>query len=196
MLYLSKKEVRSLAIAILLVSFAFTLADISVSFLIYSLVASTFAVITYKFFNELVSNIEGVESECELWVNGIGIMILSAFVSTGQAVLVLPLITTISEKETSRWKRSVYELTSRDIGVTGASGVMGNIIMSIIFLAILRVSSHTVFELGAMINLWMAFSILLPVPPLDGADIMQWRSFLWLLLMSVTVIGLLGFYIV
>lgn len=193
---ISNKEVRCLALVTVLVALAFTIADLSFFFFLQCLFASASAFLVHKFSKELASTLEGLSTECHIWTNGLILTVFSGIVSMGQAVLIVPIYSSLSSKETSRWKRSVHELTSRDIGVVPAAGIIGNLGMAVIFLFLLNMSNLQLFYLGAKINLWMSFSMLMPLPNLDGVDIMQWRELLWLLLTITSVIGLIGIHIV
>ncbi len=92
-------------------------------------------------------------------------------------------------------------------GVTSFAGPVTNIFLSAISLTLLKILLQAPlvyyysgwFRLllaflgfSALLNAWVGFFNLLPVPPLDGSKIIRWKPLLWLLSFVISIILLIA----
>jgi Zn-dependent protease len=75
-------------------------------------------------------------------------------------------------------------------GLISLAGPLTNILVALLFFLLnalqsIFIASELVAVMlvyGALINLWLAFFNLIPIPPLDGSKVFSWNPLLWALL--------------
>ncbi|MDD5148355.1 MAG: site-2 protease family protein [Candidatus ainarchaeum sp.] len=82
-------------------------------------------------------------------------------------------------------------------GIISIAGPVTNIAMGILFALVLFVSSNAmaieIATYGILINFWLAFFNLLPIPPLDGSKVLIWNPLIWIA--AIAPIGFVIFYV-
>ncbi|MEM3226631.1 MAG: site-2 protease family protein, partial [Thermoplasmata archaeon] len=74
-----------------------------------------------------------------------------------------------------------------------AAGPIYNLFVGILFLLLSLVGVLHFLIFVAVINFWLGFFNLLPIPPLDGSKIYKWNLPLYIILMIVSLILVLQF---
>ncbi|MDD5162979.1 MAG: site-2 protease family protein [Candidatus ainarchaeum sp.] len=71
----------------------------------------------------------------------------------------------------------------RQNGIISIAGPLTNIAIGIVFALILVLSANPmtieIARYGILINLWLGFFNLLPIPPLDGSKVLVWNPLIW-----------------
>ncbi len=95
------------------------------------------------------------------------------------------------------------ESLKRVDGVTSFAGPVTNILISSLSLILFRYLYNTAvlslasiivlrtLDAAAVLNAWVAFFNLLPVPPLDGSKIIRWSPILWIISFATSIALLL-----
>ncbi len=145
---------------------------------------------------------EGHGSDFRIWWTGLGIMLLVSFVSVGYVPLVLigSMVSTFMVRH--RLGEFRYGFSYYANAIIAYWGVLGNLILAVLFGFGLYYSPQSYFfSQGLKLNLIMAFTSLLPLPQLDGFNILFGSRLLYsvaiavailaaILLLSKTLIGL------
>ncbi len=69
-------------------------------------------------------------------------------------------------------RSGVYGITRRENGIISVSGALANLGLAVIFYVI-------GFQLGVVINAWLALFNMIPFPPLDGSKVKAWDARVW-----------------
>jgi len=187
MKFFSNKELRDLAIAILLLSFILSFPDLNLFFL--AILIVFFSYFLHEMGHKMIARKLGCMTNFKLWPAGIFVGIFSAFfklISGIDIVFVAPGFVEIMPYRFGRWGFKVVTLGTKDLGLISLGGVGINILLMIIFKAI----PGQVFELLSYYNGLIALFNLLPIPPLDGSKIFLWKEWFWLFLIFITVLAL------
>ncbi len=74
----------------------------------------------------------------------------------------------------------------RAMGMTALAGPATNILIAVIFLALYSIGGSfsegilgLTVRITAMVNAWLAFFNLWPIPPLDGYKVLRWNASYW-----------------
>lgn len=79
----------------------------------------------------------------------------------------------------------------KENGITSLAGPVTNIVMAFLFFIGLLLGLPTIIiSYGLIINLWIAFFNLIPFGPLDGAKIIRWNPFVWVVMITIPVISM------
>lgn len=83
-------------------------------------------------------------------------------------------------------------ISEKENGKIALSGPLSNLFLAVIFLLFMRLFSNSfpfllgrIIGAGFSINSWLAFFNLLPFPPLDGSQIINWSLPIWLFLVII-----------
>lgn len=81
-------------------------------------------------------------------------------------------------------------ITKRDLGIIALAGPLSNLFLVFFFAILAKVfplylGSIKVWEFASFINIWLGMFNLIPIHPLDGAKILEWNFFVWLLVSLV-----------
>jgi Zn-dependent protease len=168
----TKEEVRDLAISTLAISLIFAFPKFEL-FLLY-LITVVFAFV----FHELSHKFVAMKFHCaafyQMWPAGLLFGFL--FMLLGVKILA-PGAVVIRPYRFGRWGFRISRLTVPEIGIIALAGPLVNLSFALIFYPI----SNFIFS----VNAWLAFFNLLPIPPLDGSKVIQWKLWLWFLLIAV-----------
>lgn len=187
-----RKEWLSLIVSVIIISLAFTLQTVSVVFFLQALGIVAVAYTVRESLRIVMSRREGVDAKFEIWPVGLLVTIVSCILSGGIAVLTLPSSVKIKGEDSKRWMKDKSEISVREIGLASISGPLANLLLATLFLALFQFSGLQFFRLGALINFWISFSNLLPIPPVDGAKVMSWDRWMWVLSITPALLGLIG----
>ncbi len=184
----TKKEVRDIIIATLALTIAFKFAfsgiyNANASLFIIYLLLSFLAVVTGFVGHEMMHKITAFRynyyAEFIKWNTGLFLAIVTSLVGI---VLAAPGATTI------------YGYVDKDNnGKISAAGPVYNIIVGILFLLLSLIGFLHFLIFVAIINFWLGFFNLLPIPPLDGSKIYKWNLPLYIILFVVSLILVLKF---
>lgn len=186
------KELRNLVISVLVISAAFAVQNLSLDFFLQCFLLVVISYSLHEALHSLISSSEGIYSRCDVWPLGILVTLASGILSGGVAVLALPSIIRLRESETARWRKESFEIAPWDVGVASISGPLSNLVLATGFFALFKFYGLAIFELGALINFWIAFANLIPWPPIDGSKIMSWDRWVWFLSLAAAVVGIAG----
>jgi Zn-dependent protease len=120
----------------------------------------------------------GCISFYKIWPSGIffglALMLVGIkFVAPG-AVVVYPYFF-------GRWGYKIKTLTLNENGLISLAGPATNLLFAIVF----SFFGGWFFQTLTFVNAWLAFFNLLPIPPLDGSKIMEWKIWLWGLMIAL-----------
>lgn len=83
-------------------------------------------------------------------------------------------------------------ISEKENGKIALSGPLSNLFLAVIFLFLMRLFSNNlpflwgrIIGAGFSINSWLAFFNLLPFPPLDGSQIINWSLPIWFFLVII-----------
>ncbi|MEM5836508.1 MAG: site-2 protease family protein [Candidatus Aenigmatarchaeota archaeon] len=168
----TREEIKDLAISTLAISLIFAYPRFEAFFLY--LITVTLAFV----FHELAHKFVAIKFHCsayyEMWPLGLLLGVLLMFLGLK---FVAPGAVIIRPYRFSRWGFRVTRLTIPENGIIALSGPLVNLVFASIFYPI------SFLSFISNVNAWLAFFNLLPIPPLDGSKIIQWKPWLWFLLM-------------
>lgn len=168
--FFTKEEIKDLAISTLAISLVFAYPRFELFFLY--LVTVVIAFIFHELAHKFVAIKFGCAASYEMWPLGLFFSILLMFFGLR---FVAPGAVIIRPYRFSRWGFRVTRLTIPENGIIALSGPVVNLIFALIFYPFPVLSSIS------EVNAWLAFFNLLPIPPLDGSKVIQWKPWLWFL---------------
>ena len=207
-----KQEVSTLIIAILITGFIFSFRDwgveqfnlaIGLKNLMIVLIIAAISFFFRISCQKIYGLSQGYQVQFKVWWAGIVLALIIAFVTVGRLPLVLigGVVSSFIVKQ--RLGEFRYGASSSGRAMIGFWGVLGNLIMAILFaIGAYFLPQSFFFNKGIILNLIMGFSALIPLPQLDGLGIFFGSRALYyvgiltvllttLLLVTKTKIGLL-----
>ncbi|MBI4983389.1 hypothetical protein HZC32_01995 [Candidatus Woesearchaeota archaeon] len=177
----SLPEISGLVIAALAVAFIFSFRDwgeeqfdflIGLQHLIIAIVLVAVS-LSFRFSCQKVYGLaEGYKAEFKVWWTGIIISLILAFITLGKLPLVLVGTMAISFMVKLRLGEFRYGFSYWTNGVIALWGIIGNLILAILFaIGLYFFPQSYPFDKGMMFNIIMAWCSLLPLPQLDGMNI-------------------------
>jgi len=172
------EELKDITIAVLAVTFIFAYDYRNPANVINALPFTFVAVVTAFIGHELAHIFAAKKFGCaaiyKLWLPGIvfGLLFMLIgikFVAPG-AVMIYPYTF-------SRWGFKATYLTATEYGLIALAGPVVNLA----FAAFFRLLPGGLLTQSAWINAWLALLNLLPIVPLDGSKIFEWKPWLWFL---------------
>jgi len=179
----TKEEVRDLVISTLIISLIFAFPKFNLFF--FYLIAVIFAFV----FHELAHKFVAMKFNCaafyQMWP--LGLIIGFLFMLLGVKILA-PGAVIIRPYRFGRWGFRTARLTVPENGIISLAGPAVNLAFALIFYPFPALSfiSH--------VNAWLGFFNLLPIPPLDGSKVIQWKPWLWLILIIIAFILFFRFF--
>lgn len=186
---MAKREVTELAISWFVISLCFSARGITHSVEFFSIIffASLIGVglgfLFHELMHRMIARRLGCFAEYRMWLWGLLLALILAFASKGGfifaapgAVYITPMIFTpyISVKQVRR----IY-------GLISLSGPIANLLLALIFYFTLKLPvdwlTRFIAEMGFRVNVWLAAFNLIPVPPLDGFNVVKWSLIIWCL---------------
>ncbi|MEM5829320.1 MAG: site-2 protease family protein [Candidatus Aenigmatarchaeota archaeon] len=179
----TKDEIKDLTISVLAISLILAFPRFEL-FLLYLIV-----VVIAFVFHELAHKFVAMKFHCaafyEMWPLGLFfgllLMIFGIKILAPGAVMIMPY-------RFGRWGFRIARLTIPEIGIIALAGPAVNLAFALIFYPFPSLSFLS------DVNAWLAFFNLLPIPPLDGSKVVQWKPWLWLLLIIFAFILVSRFF--
>jgi len=176
MAHFIKTELRHILISVLVLAVAVSgigflpLEDLGYRFAAIS-IPLALGFIAHELTHKYVANRYGYFAVYRMWPFGLVFALLIGLASGGRFIFAAPGAVVIL---------SSY-FTRRQSGLIGLAGPATNIAIACCFfpLSYLPGLVGTIGSLGALINLWLAFFNLLPLPPLDGEKVFSWKPAIW-----------------
>lgn len=132
---------------------------------------------------------QGHQAEYKVWWNGIAASLIIAFISFGRLPLILAGGMVSSFMVKLRLGEFRYGFSNWVMAITGLWGILGNLILAILFgvCAFIYPQSYF-FSKGMTFNLVMAICSLIPLPQQDGLQIFFGRRFLYYAAIGITLL--------
>jgi len=187
----TKTEVRDIVISVLVVSFIFWYVFTDRyplpfwNFLIVVVVSFLFHELAHK----IVSQKFGCLAVYKMFPQGLLLGLLFAFL---RFIILAPGAVVIYPYKFGRWGFKVARLTITEMGLISIAGISVNLF----FAAVFGLFSGDLFVLLSVINAWLAFFNLLPIPPLDGRKVFGWKPWLWGLMFLIAILLILPYFII
>ncbi|MGM5481975.1 MAG: hypothetical protein ACQESF_00790 [Nanobdellota archaeon] len=174
----SKREKRDILLAVLVVTFAFALNDGREKFnavlwfgnLLQSLFFVTLALLAHVSVQKIFALQQGFTSEFRAWSTGLLVTIAVSLISLGKFYILLPGGMVLYHMTILRIGKFRYGENVVARGMIAVSGAIANLVLATIGLMF----SHQLNILPgffldfAMVNLWIMFFTILPIPYMDG----------------------------
>lgn len=160
-IHFSATEVASILVSIITLALAFHLFGVSDSGIVIGIVLG---IVLHEIAHKLVAQSMGFESRYKLWEIGLVLVLAMAIITRGRFIFAAP-----------GFVVTEGHATARERGLISLSAPAANILLALLFLAVGGGLAHS----AAYINVLLAIFNLLPVPPLDGATVMEWSPGTW-----------------
>jgi hypothetical protein len=195
----SKQEIIGLVVAVLAVGFIFSFRNWGeetfnlISGLKNFVLVLIIAAISFFFrlsCQKIYGLSQGQKAEYKVWWNGLAASLVIIFISLGRVPLVLAggMISSLMVKQ--RLGEFRYGYSNWVMGVTAFWGILGNLIMAIIFaIGLYFFPGSFFFNKGIILNLIMAFCALLPFPQQDGLNLFFGSRILFYIAIGTVVIA-------
>ncbi len=195
----SRREIRDLSIAIIIVGFIFSFRDWGIgsnvdvpygirNFII-SIVIAAISFFVHESAHRIFALWIGFKAEFQLWWGGLITSLVLAFASNGLIQLVLPGGMVLAVLVRHRLGEFRYGLNYWENGIIAMYGPLSNLFLAFIaklFLVLFPASAF--FQKLLFMNVIFAICTMLPIPPLDGVN----TFFGGRLLFIVGFFGILG----
>ena len=177
----SRQEVVSLIAAVFVTSFIFSFRDwggdtfnasVGIKNLILMLIVVIISFMVRLSAQKIKGLEEGYKADFKVWWLGLGIALVTAFITLGRVPLVLigTMVTAFMVKQ--RLGEMRYGFSYEDNANIAARGVVANIGLATFFaVGLFFLPESYFFSKGMLLNLVMAICSLLPLPQLDGLSI-------------------------
>ena len=181
---IDEKEKWDLLIAWIALSIAFGLSFARNSGLLFSFATSFLGVGTGFIFHELGHKFAGIHYGASAgfrkWDLGLGLALLlgaMSFFNVFGFIFAAPGATYIYSEHISRKQNGIISLVGPAINIALAIALFLLSIFSAIFFPSGLIAGVLLF--AAIINLYLAFFNMLPIPPLDGSKVIVWNPIIW-----------------
>ena len=179
---MEKKEIRDIVIASAALAVAFSFNRNLQEFFI-NIPAAIVGVVSGFVLHELAHRFIARRYHCHaefvLWRNGIILALALAVISNGAFVFAAPGAVYI-QNAVDLWGNPVG-LSKKRNAIISIAGPATNIALALIFGFFAQASTSFFFAYGAQINAWLALFNLIPFGPLDGAKVIAWNRYAWLI---------------
>lgn len=191
----SRDEFRDLLITIAGMSLMFSWPDLF-SWLPYAFTVAVISVLLHELAHKYVAAGFKVNAVYKIWPFGLLVGAVS--------ILLPPLrLVTLGHTEVysyrfSKWKRKYakysrhMEVTIREVGIISCAGPLMNVFLAISswFIMAKFFPGNLFLTFMTMVNAWIGLSNLIPVRPLEGAEIFTWKPWFWFLMCVACIIFL------
>ncbi len=160
-LHFSTTEIVSILISMATIVLAFNMFGISDQGIIFGLVLG---IIGHELAHKFIAQSLGLESRYKLWEIGLVLVVAFAIITRGRFIFAAPGFVVTDGT-----------VDSRERGLISLSAPTANIILALFFILAGGVWAMS----AAYINILLAIFNLLPVGPLDGAQVMEWSPAVW-----------------
>ncbi|MGC8812175.1 MAG: site-2 protease family protein [Candidatus Aenigmatarchaeota archaeon] len=185
----SKEEVRDILVSVLVVTliFSYNSSDPKQTFAFFPYYL--IIVVLSFLFHELAHKTTAIRFGCvsfyKMWSTG---LLLSLVFMLIGVKIIIPGAVVIYPFTFGRWGFKRIKLTAQEIGVISVSGILVNIFIAAVsrpFAGLFLIQDFDFFLALSSINSFLAFFNLLPVPPLDGSKVIQWKPWFWFFLIVI-----------
>ena len=203
----SRLEIRNLIISILVVGFIVGFDDKkpsgSLGFWVFNLINSilivSLAFIVHEAGHRLSGLVAGYRAEYKVWWYGLLIGLILTIISRGQLWVILPGGYMCDMMQRARLGRFRYGINYFTLGLIGYMGGLFNIILAMIFKFMLYIpffADNALIEKAILVNVAYAIYSLLPLPGLDGINVLFASRIAYVSLYSALIVAsvLLVFY--
>ncbi|MEM4312335.1 MAG: AN1-type zinc finger domain-containing protein [Nitrososphaerales archaeon] len=181
---LIKTEVKHLLIAWLVLGFAFSLTflfrfpSIFLTMLGISLLTVGLGFIIHELAHKFSAQRYGYWAEFRMSPWGLALALIFAFISGGSFIFAAPGATLIAPSSYS----STF-IGKRENGIISLVGPLTNVALAFLFYLLTPFGGliQLIGIMGFKINLWLAAFNLIPFGGLDGAKVLSWSIFIWLI---------------
>jgi Zn-dependent protease len=178
-------EIRDIAISLAVMTFVFAYPEILTSpvFVLTSLLSVGLAFMGHELSHRFVARKLGFYSAYKMWPQGLLLAVMLTLVTNGGFVFAAPGAVIFS----GYW---IFRNPSmKDIGLIGIAGVVFNLSLLYVTLALFFVTSVPLFAFMGTVNAWLAIFNLIPFGPLDGKKVMDWNLRIWAVAIALAVAG-------
>ncbi len=167
----TKKELRDLIIAILIIAFVFSFKDFTIPNLILAVVVAALSFFIHELTHRIFAIMIGFKSDFKIWWGGLIASLLIVFASNGVVTLILPGGVVNSLIVRQRLGEFRYGLNYWENGLIAMYGPVANLILAFISKILLNFLPQNIFlEKLLIMNIIFAICTMLPIPPLDGVN--------------------------
>ena len=200
----SNPELSGIGIAVLAAAFIFSFCDwgtpgqcwggdfnfvLGLQHLVLVLIIGAISFFFRQICQKVYALSNGHQAEYKVWWNGIAASLIIAFISFGRLPLVLAGGMVSSFVVKLRLGEFRYCFSNWVMGITALWGVLGNLILAIIFAVGAFVYPQSYFfSKGMTFNLVMAICSLIPLPQQDGLSIFFGRRFVYYTAIGITLL--------
>jgi Zn-dependent protease len=178
-----KKEILEISIAVIVLTIIFSFEGLHFNSKLLGI--SFFAVITAFFLHELshkfVAIRFGYNAKFRLYLPSTLLSLILVF--TGVKVAALGWVE-IKAYKFKDWLYRRLKFSVEEEGIIALAGPLVNIILAYIFLLL-------GLEFLKNVNAWVAFFNLIPIPPLDGSKVLNWKFGGWAFFILISIILLI-----
>ncbi|MBI2146076.1 hypothetical protein HYU22_01915 [Candidatus Woesearchaeota archaeon] len=177
----SRQEITGLVFAILITTFIFSFRDwgeeqfeaaIGLQHFVLVLLIVLVSVLFRISCQKIYGLAEGYNAEFKVWWAGLAIALVLAFISNGRLSVVFIGTMSVAFMVKQRLGEFRYGFSYWNNGVIAYWGILGSVIMAILFaLGLYFLPQSYFFYKGLIFNLIMALSSLVPLPQLDGLQV-------------------------
>ena len=202
----SKTEVTHVAIALVALAFAFSLAlfkkeiyaggsffnvfsNYSLEFFAASLITVGLAFVLHELGHKFMAERFGLWAEFRVWQIGLFFALIMAVFTLGSFIFAAPGATMIApvRKTKNGFVLKKIKISPEAMGKIGLAGPAVNIVLAITFMLLSLATGYKLFGIGAWVNAWLGMFNLIPFSLLDGRKVWQWSKWMWGLAMLVCV---------
>jgi Zn-dependent protease len=183
--WFTKEEIRDIAISALVITFVLSFEPVPPLFGLENFLLFLFVTVVSFLFHELGHKFSAMKLNCKaffkMWPQGIVISLLTVilpirFISPGAVV--------ISPYKFGRWGYRRSHLTENEFGIISTVGLSVNLFLALIS----SLFNSQIANLLYFINALLFFFNLLPVKPLDGSKILEWKPWFWVFLFIISIV--------
>jgi len=168
-------EIRDIAISLLILTFVFAYPEVLSNpvFLFTSLLGVGVAFMGHELSHRFVARKRGFYSAYKMWPQGLLLAVVLTLATNGNFVFAAPGAVIFS----GYWMFRNPDM--RDIGLIGIAGVVFNISLLYVSLALYFATGLPLFSFMGIVNAWLAIFNLIPFGPLDGRKVLDWDKRIW-----------------
>ena len=194
----SKIEVVHIAVALIALAFAFSLAlfkkeiyvmhsfteavsNYSLQFFAATLITVGLAFVLHELGHKFMAERFGLWAEFRVWPIGLFFALVMSVFTLGGFIFAAPGATMIVpvKKTKNGFVLKKVKITAKQIGKIGLAGPVVNIVLAILFISLALATGYNLFGIGAWVNAWLGMFNLIPFAMLDGRKVWQWNKWIW-----------------
>jgi Zn-dependent protease len=192
---LEKSESRGLLITIVILGFIFSFRDwgtttfnvsIGLRNFVITMLLVALAMLVHELAHRTIAIWLGYRSQYKVWLLGLVIGLVVAFVSNGYLLFIAAGTLVITHLEVHRLGKGYYATNMKHLGWIAMSGPIANMLFAVVLKSIYLATSSPLVHKAMLINIWIALFDMLPIPPFNGS-----RTFFGSRFIYVFVVGAL-----